>query len=427
MPDFPYNAATANGPIMTKTTRLLLLFPLLAASALVTTCGSENAPMCRVAAQYPLDKNALTLTLEGRLIRAGTRFVLATTSADGGQVLWATLSEDGVLGPVTTLDVPLHALGPYVGVAGKAAPGDQLLVVYAKPTPADPMNKLDLLLLVQDAGAASPPESAAKKLVEVPGGAAQTDLRVSLGTSKSGLVAAMAWGYEGQDAAPNLRVLGADGASVGADATLPTEGAVWRCLQVTSSRDSFGVTHYRETAPGAPPKWSISEFGDSGAMGATYNVQLIVSDPACPTMSPTPEGYVITHLDRANNNYWVVDYNVSSTMVDPDLFASQIDFGGAQNLPRAIAAVASMGNHNAVLFAWDTKAHVWRLSYDGKPDDARLALPTKQGSLGKVSAWSAPDTMFATYVDILDPSATTGNTSANQRYLIKISCPEQAN
>src|SRR5690349_13191146 len=122
----------------TRLSRLSRLASALAVVCLASTCGQEDPPGCRVAQDRELASTALTKLPDARLERVGGSFVLIGTEANGNTIRFAPLSPDGVLGAETTVSVPPHQVGPWAAMTGKAAPGDQIAVVYGAPSASAP-------------------------------------------------------------------------------------------------------------------------------------------------------------------------------------------------------------------------------------------------------------------------------------------------
>ena len=390
----------------------------LACLSLIAACRSDDPPGCRIAQRTPLAANELTRTRNVTLHRTGDDFTLV--GIDGDTVRWGSMKGDGTLGPVTSLTVPPRSLQPepWVAVAGKQAPGDQLVVFYAAEGTS--ANQLDLFAITQDAGGeASEPRSVAS----LPAGAEPATIRIAAGSSRTGRRAVVAWGVEGPDGTPSFLLYGGD-QGMNDPAPLPRplyqrgETARWSCLSVVASHLDIGVSVTEPAILPGQTGWRIFEVKDDGGRGFEYGINFDVASTSCPVVAPTPLGYAVAYQNKEGSFF--SEYDVKHNFVNSRMVAGALRFGGSLRQP-AMGCLAPMGREFALLFVRDSGPLAWRFDAFGKPRGATLPLPFSGGQVGPVSTWPGQGQMHATYADI--PPGSVGNSMGIERYLIRVECP----
>jgi hypothetical protein len=395
-------------------------FGLLLLAAAIAGCKDNALPGCRLAESVVLAASPLTLMKEVSLQRAGASFVLL--GSDGDSVRWAPLGLDGTLGAEATLTLPQRALRPepWFGATAKSGSGDQVIVAYVAPK-AGSTSQLQIVAVAQSPGG---PPSAPTVLADLPAGVDPKIVRLAMGTSRTGQRAVLAWGFEGQDASPQLLVLKGDAQPVGAPiAVRQGPGVRWTCLDVDTSRTDFGVSVLEAGSAGTAATWRTFELRDDGSRGPDVGIELDVVPTGCVSSSPTAHGYVIAYQD--NDGTYFSDYDIERANVNTKIIAGVLRFGGAARQP-TVACLSPMGLEYSLLFERDTGPEVWRFNAGGVPQGASLLLPSG-GSVGPLSAVSGSDAFYATYLDQrpgVDASVPTdGNSTGNSRQLVRVECP----
>lgn len=386
-------------------------------------CEDSTATGCLAKAEIPLAKNALTLSSNVRLDRIADGFVLIAQADDGKTLRWARLSEDGMLGTQIMATVPERAggLGPWFALVGKSAPGDQLLIVYLAPK-AGATNQLEFQVVAQDPdGTLSAPKSLAALPMGLGLDIAKKDLRVVMGSSRTGKSALLSWGFEGSGVAPTVQTLKADGETVVMPLAWTSAPTSWKCLAIAPSRTDLGVSAIEPGKAGTTQKpwWHMAEYNDDGGNPLSHKVGLHTTDADCPVASgPTPKGYVVS-WQNPDGTYFA-DYNSIARSVNPDSVAGAVRFGGAAKQPK-VACVASMSRDFGILFDAVNRQRgpfVRRFDAFGRRIKKDLQLSTDQQDLGPISAWPGINVMWVTYLDKIG-----ANPAENLRYLQKIECP----
>jgi hypothetical protein len=418
------------------TTRLACL--LLVSTSLAVSGCPENEPQgCVVKASPTIASSPLTLMPNVRLERAGLDardgFVFIGLDEAGATIRAARVSEDGQLGHESTLTIPTHVLGPWMGLTGKAAPGDQLAIVYGATKEGVTPAQIELLVISLDlqTGAAAAPkplqDAQGKDLLLPPLPDIATAFRASMGTSETGRVSAFAWGYANQGGlAPKFVIVKPDGAVAAPPMdSVSSTAKKWDCLAVVPSRGgtiagrgtfALSVVALPETTPGVP-SWIFDEIRDDG--GKTYRLPLMVQTKvmSCPTVAPTSHGFAISWQTPDGTFYSNVDVVTNSGDITPTerKVVGAVRFGGAEQQPK-VACLAAMNKEFGIAYDARTGPQVDRFTVFGEPKGASLFLPV-QGRPGPASAWSTQDAFFITY---LDQDPTGGAKTA--RKLVKVQC-----
>ena len=234
-----------------------------------------------------LPETPLTALPDVRLHRIGDRFALSGYDARSGRVRFAHLSTAGELGAETTLVLPAPALAPTFAPVGKAAPGDQLLIVYGEAAGSQLAMRVQVL-----AAAPGQPDPAPKPLTDGKGGAVVLDpgadrsaLQVALGGAASGMSAAFAWGRGDRSSAPELVILKADGAAEPPYQPLTPAEARWDCLAITRARVELGVSWVGRG--GGRPTWHLADLRGDTSTAFSLDVEMPTEEAGCPAVAPT--------------------------------------------------------------------------------------------------------------------------------------------
>ena len=397
---------------------------LLGCLQALAACGEDPAPGCRIAQVVDLPATPLTRLADVRLDRAGLGFVLIGTDDKKDLVRFARLSETGEVTGEATATIPARVLGPFFGAttasAPTTAPGDQLLVVFGTASATAP-GAIALQVLALNAGAAAasgprPLQDPDGKDVVIPAGA--TAVQAAMGTAISGNRALFTWGQGTQPAAPEVLLLGADGATSRPSGSVAAGPTPWDCLAVVPSRADFGISRLvRPTGPGGRPSWTFAEFKDDGTVTYTLAIDSSTAEMGCPTVAPTPKGYAIAWQNTHGTYFSDVDITRERIFVTSDIVRGAVRFGGPDRQP-PLASVAAMGKEFGIVYATSSGPLVDRFTIFGNPRGGSLHLPSR-GRSGLVSAWPRVDAMFMTYLDRgTDPASDV-------RPFAKVDCPAQ--
>jgi hypothetical protein len=405
----------------------------VSAVVLILSCGKDEPPGCRVAQDRELPVTALTSLADVSLQRAGNNFVLVGTESGGDKIRFATLMSDGTLGAETVVNVPQHAAGPWAAVTGKGSPGDQLAVVYAGSSASSP-GRVELDVITMDSGgsAASGPkpllDSTGMPILLPPTATAPTELRASMGTSKTGMLAAFTWRYDGQSVAPKLAVIKPGGDMMGPPTNIQPpknwDPKDWDCLALVSTHGTdfavTGIQHPQGTR--MYPSWYISEVRADGSIGFTLPVELVTRDLTvqpnlnCPMVAPTEKGYTIAWQNTDGTYFGDMDASAmnGNVPVNVKFVKGAVRFGGPEKQP-PVVCVANMKSDIAIAYAANEGPQVDRFDVFGSPQGGSLFLPS-HGRPGQVSSWPTVGSFYLTYLDMADSSKP-------KRYLIQVDCP----
>jgi hypothetical protein len=361
----------------------------------------------------------LTLARNATLHRAGTGFVL--TSVDGDKVRWAQVARGGKVGPVNELTLPAQraVATPWLGIAGKSTPGDQVVAVYVTPQRA-------VFAIAQAVGAAA---IAPKKLFDLPAAAGFGSLRFAMGSSRTGQRAVLAAGYEGRTVPTMVYVLGADAELARKPSPLYIRESEpeWRCLAVVDSQADFAVTvidrgKLSAASPDTAPRWHAFEYKDSASEVGEYSVFFNLETFDCPVTTVTPRGYALAYRDA--KSVFFAKFDIFRESVNEIIIAGATHFGGVGKLP-SLAGLFMTGQHFGVVFDRPAGHEVWRIDAFGHIQGVPLFLPAAAAMQGPLSALSELDTAWASYLDEVpsDKTRPAGVTVMTQRTLVRLDCP----
>jgi hypothetical protein len=409
----PETVASTKTPLRASTLRAAGPIALLAA---LGACGGASVPpTCRVIGSVEMPSGTLGDLGNARLDRAAEGFAILARSEDGGQVRFARLTPEGVMGVETTIGIPPRALGPVYAVTSKNVPGDQLLAVYGVADSAGVI-ALQIIAVVSGSMPAPPrplldPDGNPVVLAAPAADAAAPTLAMqSLPSGKRALVT---WAAAGSTTAPRMLLLEDGGTTRAPVSELPDSASPSACLAITQSRLQFGISRtVPATAPGNRLGWLFSEFDEDGKLGTSFNLSLSTSEGGCPTVGPTPRGYTISWQTQAGTYFADVDTTRAGDFYTSNFLLGAVRFGGPDAQP-PVAAVVSSGYDFSLIFDGPTPT-IDRFSLYGVPQGGTLKLPGSR-RMGPLSAWSTLATVFMTYLDRPDGRPT--------RRFTKVGCP----
>ena len=359
-----------------------------------------------------LPATALTKLTDVRLDRAGPGFVLIGTDEKKDNVRFASLSETGQLGTEASATIPPRTLGPWFAATSKAAPGDQLLVVYGVASPANP-GATELQILSLDAGGAG---ASAPRALQDPEGkdvviAASATVQVAMGTATSGKAAMIAWG-------PGTQATGPDVLFLGARWRQPASGRLHR-----RGPGALGLPGHRPLArrlrpqPGGAPDGAGREAdlvpSPSSRTTAASATPCRSNPPrprwAAPPLPPAARATPSPGRTPTGPTSATSTSRARMVFVASDIVRGAVRFGGPDRQPR-VACVAAMGKDFGITYDASTGPLVDRFSIFGNPRGSSLHLPSR-GRPGAASAWPRLDATFLTYLDTA--GRTPPQTSAN--------------
>ena len=408
-------------------------------------CGSEQPLCAQIGQQAPLGNSPLALTRNAKLLRAGDGFVLA--GIDGTTVRWGQLSRTGTLSGESSFELPPtekiattaggKPLGPLFAVTGKAAPGDQLVVITGVLQDQS-KDHYELHAWVHDLGSQVQPTM---HVVGVQMAVANSGpIRLAVGNTANGKQALVVWAVEGQAVPIHYQMLGPDGALVGkpgeiADASYT---ARWTCLATAQNAQNLAVTLIESPNSSHPqwPRWRRFEIGDSGSMGGPAQIDLNLDVTDCRIVSThTSEGYLLAWQNNASNGGTSFASFVPSS---PDSGTEAIDevvtrpvlasayYGGYAQMPK-LDWIAPVGYEFTIGLVGSRGPEVRRFDLFADPKGRPLYLPSVAGNTDLISSWVGNDAVYVTYLDMPGSStrADAAVSGASQRYLVTVLSPDE--
>lgn len=394
----------------------------------VFACSSDEPPNARIAQELTFSDSALVRMQNVSLMAAGDGFTMA--GYENGQVRWARLSPDGVLGQETGFALAPPVLGPYFVVAKKVSPADQLIAIALYPSATVSLG-FDLQAVVQDVGA--PAAAAPVVLATLPPGTDKNKVRIAAGAGRSGNLGFVAWGIQVQGYPLKYLLLGADAAPSGQPVTVLdswTSAAppAWDCLAPTQGPSGLGFSIVApDTQWAGLTDWVTTELDDAGVPTGemTYGIPANVAD--CRILgAPTPTGgYLIAFEGTpgigASFYYPPPPGDDTGSITTHPIVLSAASFGDPMQVPH-IAWVAPAGNDIAIGLARTSGPYVVRFTYQAVPRGSSLVLRSANGKTGPVSAWTGSDYTYVTYTDQISGAA---GTSGVVRYFVKVDASVQ--
>jgi hypothetical protein len=402
------------------------LWALVALGSLA--CSSEGPPNARVAQELTFADSALVRMEDVSLIAAGGGFTMA--GYQDGQVRWARLSRDGVLGQETGFAIAPPVLPPSFAVTKKTVAADQLvtLVLYPSPTIA---GGYDLQAIVQDLGAPAP--AVPVVLASLPAGTDKTKVRITAGSAKSGNLGFVAWGIQVQGFPIRYLLLGPGAAPLGEvgtafDSRTSANPSTWDCLAATNGPSGLGFSivgpdyQYSDLTD-----WVTTEMDDTGAVTGEmlYGIPAQVSD--CHIMgSPTPTGGYDLAFEGSPGVGTTFYYpppagSDRGSLTTHSIVLSAASFGDPMQVPH-LAWVAPAGNDITIGLQRTSGPYVVRFTFQAVPRGSSLVLRSANGKTGPVAAWTGPDYTYVTYTDQVAGEAGAPNVV---RYFVKVDAPAQ--
>lgn len=394
------------------------------AIALATACD-DTTPACRVTLDVPLS-GVLAGFPNVRLDRAGATFVAVGEDETYKEIRFASLSEAGVLDPAATI-LPLPAArtaGPWFGLAGKTVPGDQLQVIYGAASATTPGALALWQITVPSGSAATDPGRVPRPFADpdgtpmvLPGPPVPGKIEIAMGSARDGSTAIVAWSVPTADGPALVALLvGPDGVTKRLPAPFPLtlyKPPSARCLAITPSRTGgFGVSRILDPAtPDGKPSWWFAELDATGVITDSYEFESSSDVVGCPTVGPTPKGYLLAWQNRVGTYFAEVEPTPSGLFINSNIAKGAVRFGGPDRQP-PVACVASVGYNLAFTFDGPTPSIELHSPF-GEQVDGTLILDSGRRS-GPLSAWPSDASWFLTY---LGESAGTAT-----RKFVKIDC-----
>lgn len=357
-----------------------------------------------------LPENVATKIPNATLISTGKDFVVAGMEGTGPiSVSWTQVTAAGVAGAAFTIALTeTPVIAPQVAVTSRTTPGDQLVVVYGI---MNAQTQIELRAVTQFAGEAA---AAPISLKVLPAGLALKDVRVAVGSSRTGQRALMAWGLGDQPGTKiETMVLGANAALVGTPLLFDAPDS-WKCLQFVPSRTDWGLSWVR-LATGGKPSFVVEEGRDSNSALVRYNVPMATEEVSCPVVAPSDRGYLIA--SQTATGTWLSDYNIGTGTVSPEFVAPAVRFGDPASQP-PVAGVTALGLDATVTFSVKTGPQVFLFDAFGTLVGEPLKLPATKGAAGPVSTWPLAGAFYATYREGTAAAPTEG-----PRWFMKVECP----
>jgi hypothetical protein len=398
--------------------RASLAIVVSVAGSLLLSCSSDKQSKC-LSEPVTLVDNALFQLADVQLARAATGVVMF--GFDGTMAHWSTISTSGVAGLLQSFPLPAPTFGPWFAVTGKGVPGNQAIAVFVAPR-VEGGTELELAAVVHTAGTTDTKRVSIAPIDVLDPATA----KIAVGSSPTGMAAAVAIGYEGQLGVPvKIITLGPDAATTSTRELTDTP-TMWKCLQFVPSRKTTMAVNLVRLAPVAnnTPRWQVQELGDDGALG--LSAQVTMSGPGgdelgCPVGAATASMYVFSW--QAGDRTYAADYEPDSRAVTSNFVAGKPRFPDDVRMPPVVAATLMDFNH-AVVFGTMRAPEVWLFDPRGSIIGDKLILPSEQTQVGPVDAVSAPGEIFLTYRD----GATRGTMptpSPGPRRFVKVVCPKE--
>jgi hypothetical protein len=390
------------------------LIALVGLGGLVTpACQTSSQPSsCGFQKQAAEPASPLTMLSAARLDRVGNAFLLL--GSDPPLVRWAPVDERGTVGAEASAQVPPMASGPWFAGAGRSTAGDTVLIAYGAPSTG---GMVDMQVMSVPVNGGTPVTTALG--VKLPDPSSAGGALVTMGSSRDGLRAGLAWTIPGQPQI-NVQVLGGDGHALGAPLVQPasTTAPQVPCLSFINGKNNLAVGFLTQISTNDPnPGWTLVEVGDEGGLDHYVTFRLGTQNPTCPLSSATTGGYVTTWQNQLGS--WIGVYDTTSNILTSHLFAGAVTFGGADAQPPLAGVGSVAGGDYAVVLAAPGAAEAWRVDGMGKVGTDAVTFPSSVGEMGQISTVSLGGAMYATYADYTS-SSTVG--TDGQRFFVKVTC-----
>lgn len=377
-------------------------------------CQTSSQPSsCDFQEQAAQPASPLTMLSTARLDRVGNGFLLIGSAPP--LVRWAQVDERGTLGAEASAQLPPMTAGPWFAAAGRSAPGDTVLIAYGS---ASTGGMVDIQVMAVPVNGGTPVTTALG--VKVPDPSSTGGAVVTMGSSRDGLRAGLAWTIPGQSLI-NVQLLGSDGRALGAPLMQPAGTAALLqvpCLSFINGKNNLAVGFLSQSATNDPnPSWTLVEVGDDGGLDHYVTFHLGTVDPTCPLSSATTGGYVTTWQNQLGS--WIGVYDSTSNILTSHLFAGAVTFGGADVQPPLAGVGAVAGGDYVVVLAAPGAAEAWRVDAMGKVGTTPVTFPSNIGQMGQISTVSFGGAVYATYADYTS-SSTVG--TDGHRFFVKVTC-----
>lgn len=382
----------------------------------LVSCGGDSLPASCSYTSAPLATNALTLRTDARLERAGAGFVLLAIDQD--KVLAEALGSKGEAGLLTTIPVPVHSDGPWVGVVGTAAaPATSLVVAYAANPTAGSADLMTFTIGI-DGSAPTAPVAVGK----IPDKTA-APVVVTAGSGRAGQHAGLAWGLKGATTV-YARILGGDGRALGGgDLAIGTVDD-FDCLQFVPGQGDLTVSYVQPA--GTPPVQTlhVNEIDDKGASGRSFSLGMGNVVVGCAAVAPTASGYAMawkqvgTPADPGLGDFFALFDPVTLGFSPIEVLSNARAVGGAA--PAVVGVAPVRKNRFTLLFDHPSGPEAWNVDFQGRQVAQSVVFPSTHGNVGAVSVQPGASSLFATYADY--PSADPADRTAGRRLFIELAC-----
>jgi len=407
----------------------------IAVGSLVLAVGAGCQPEpgdvgCQVSREVALpDTTPLSLLSNVRVDRVGDGVVLIGADADNATVRWLAIDGNGVPGTEHALALPADTTAVHYAMGGVSAPGDRVIVGVLTSVAGGTATELHFIAAPSDGTAAPLPGPAV--LTFAAGAAAPV---VTMGTTKSALVAGLGW-LAPDTGLPMYALVDGQGGIVD-QAMNPVDtdpAAGYACLGFTAGEGEATLSYLRyPTVALALPSWVIADYGPAtGLSTLTLTVGQLGADMiGCALTVPTAAagGYAMVWQDYSGS--WLSVYYPPppcdpmdpSKPCDPDdrghvlsyPFASSTDFGGPDLQP-PLRGLATFGVDYSVVVERPRSVELWRLDAGGTRRNGSLVYPSLAGHVGTVSSVPRSGRLTSTYADF------TGG-STGRRLIVDAQC-----
>lgn len=370
-------------------------------------CSDGLAPSTCVIEKYRIEGTPLTLLPDARLDRVGDGFVLL--GSDGGNVLWASLGTNGIIGPEHMIAVPAHVGRPWFAVAGTTGPMDHLVVAYV-PAAAATTGMVDLMTFAVGFDNTTP-------TLPVAVGRIPAAAEVAMMSGRGGMHAALTWRVSGTSTI-SAQVLGGDGRAIGEVLVLGNVGNS-SCLRFLPGKGDLTIGYADLSATPLSPTFVAREISAAGIPQNPFTLRIGNQLPSCVELVPTDTGYgVAWHSEKIGTFFGVFEPTSSQFPNQPVLDDVRV---AKEDQPVILGGVGWLGKQYAVVFARPKGAEVWPIDAMGHRMGSLPVLPSDVGNTGTLSTQPVGSVFYATYADYA--SADPANQSSGIRFLVKVSCP----
>jgi hypothetical protein len=365
----------------------------------------------------------LTLLPAARLDKIGNGFVLLGYDGSARLVRWAPVDPRGTVGAEQSAVVPAAVAGPWFAAAGRASPGDTILIAYGTASNAPGM--IDVQILAAPAAGGTPVAAGVLATIPDPTGLASgiEPALVTMASGGLGMHAALAWTRPAQGQVPgevDVQSLGGDGRALGPPLVQTSSSTAPQitCLSFFSGKNDLTVGYLTQSSTSDPqPSWIALELRDDGSLDGSVTFRLGTANPTCPLSAATSDGYVTVWQNEIGS--WIAVYDRASNNVTSKLFAGAVTFGGSDAQPPLAGVGPVAGGDFAVVLAQTGAAEAWRVASTGTVAPESVVFPSAVGQMGEISTVSLAGALYSTYADY-SSSASVGKDG--QRFFVKVTC-----